>query len=60
MFLTNSIIDLSNDYTELGSVYNALSLYEPSGVLSGFIEKLGQVVDDSCSSTHEMVIKLEL
>ncbi|RCI02617.1 Autophagy-protein 20 [Rhizopus stolonifer] len=54
------LTDLSNDYTELGSVYNALSLYEPSGVLSGFIEKLGQVVDDSCSSTHEMIRDLEI
>ncbi|KAI9276577.1 hypothetical protein BY458DRAFT_505396 [Sporodiniella umbellata] len=52
--------DLSNDYNELGSVYNALSLYEPSNILSGFIEKLGQVIDDSCSSANEMIRELEI
>lgn len=44
----------------MGSVYNALSLYEPSGLLSSFIEKLGQVIDDSCASTNDMIKSLEI
>ncbi|KAG0764849.1 hypothetical protein G6F24_004895 [Rhizopus arrhizus] len=54
------LTDLSNDYSDLGSVYNALSLYEPSGLLSSFIEKLGQVIDDSCASTNDMIKSLEI
>ncbi|CEG81290.1 hypothetical protein RMATCC62417_15511 [Rhizopus microsporus] len=54
------LADLSNDYSDLGSGYNALSLYEPSNLLSSFIEKLGQVIDDSCASTKDMVKLLEI
>lgn len=51
--------DLSNDYGELGSAYNALSLNE-SGVASTSIEKLGQVIDGSSKSTKAMVDSLEV
>ncbi|CAO3663799.1 unnamed protein product [Rhizopus stolonifer] len=51
--------DLSSDYSDLGSGYNALSLYEPYGLLSSFIEKLGQVIDDTCANTRDMTRLLE-
>ncbi|CAO3644514.1 unnamed protein product [Mucor hiemalis] len=51
--------DLSNDYGELGSAYNALSLNE-TGVTSTSIEKLGQVIDGSSKSTKAMVNSLEI
>ncbi|KAI8882685.1 PX-domain-containing protein [Backusella circina FSU 941] len=51
--------DLSNDYSELGSAYNALSLNE-TGPLSNSIEKMGKVIDDSCTQTKEMVNSLEV
>ncbi|KAI8373393.1 hypothetical protein EDC96DRAFT_499167 [Choanephora cucurbitarum] len=51
--------DLSYDYAELGSAYNALSLNE-TGQLSDVIEKIGQVVDDSCTTTKQMIQSLEI
>ncbi|KAI8994635.1 hypothetical protein BDB01DRAFT_201673 [Pilobolus umbonatus] len=51
--------ELSNDYSELGSAYNALSLNE-TGSISHSIEKIGQVIDASSIYTKEMVKALEI
>ncbi|GAN00592.1 PX-domain-containing protein [Mucor ambiguus] len=51
--------DLSNDYAELGSAYNALSLNE-TGLLATFIEKMGQVIDGTSHATKTMVQSLEM
>ncbi|CAO3631447.1 unnamed protein product [Mucor fragilis] len=51
--------DLSNDYAELGSAYNALGLNE-TGLLATFIEKMGQVVDGTSHATKTMVQSLEM
>ncbi|EPB82182.1 hypothetical protein HMPREF1544_11065 [Mucor circinelloides 1006PhL] len=51
--------DLSNDYAELGSAYNALSLNE-TGLLATFIEKMGQVIDGTGHATKTMVQSLEM
>lgn len=49
---------MSNDYAELGSAYNALSLNE-TGLLATFIEKMGQVIDGTGHATKTMVQSLE-
>ncbi|KAK4518054.1 nuclear pore complex subunit [Mucor velutinosus] len=51
--------DLSNDYAELGSAYNALSLNE-TGLLATFIEKMGQVIDGTSHATKTMIQSLEI
>ncbi|RCI03328.1 Autophagy-protein 20 [Rhizopus stolonifer] len=51
--------DLSNDYSELGSAYNALSLNETEQ-LASCIEKIGQVVDDTCTASKDMVHALQV
>lgn len=50
---------MSNDYAELGSAYNALSLDE-TGLLGTFIEKMGQVIDGTSHATKTMVQSLEM
>jgi hypothetical protein len=53
------LIELSNDFSELGSAYNALSLNETNPI-STSIEKLGQIIDGSCTTTKHMVKSLEI
>ncbi|KAI9478003.1 MAG: hypothetical protein EXX96DRAFT_569234 [Benjaminiella poitrasii] len=50
--------ELSNDYAELGSAYNAWSLNE-AGPIASLLEKIGQTVDGSATSTKEMVQTFE-
>jgi hypothetical protein len=50
---------LSNDFAELGSAYNALSLNE-TGPTAASIEKIGQIIDGSCTTTKDMVKSLEM
>lgn len=51
--------DLSNDYAELGSAYNALSLNE-TGLLSTAIERIGQAIDGTSHTTKTMIQSLEM
>ncbi|CEP16935.1 hypothetical protein [Parasitella parasitica] len=51
--------DLSNDYAELGSAYNALSLNE-ARALATSIERMGQTIDGTSHSTRTMVQSLEM
>ncbi|KAI8641547.1 hypothetical protein BD408DRAFT_433209 [Parasitella parasitica] len=51
--------DLSDDYAELGSAYNALSLNE-TGTLATSLERMGQTVDGTSHSTRTMVQSLEM
>lgn len=50
---------MSNDYAELGSAYNALSLNE-TGLLSTSIERIGQAIDGTSHTTKTMVQSLEM
>ncbi|KAJ2958959.1 hypothetical protein NQZ79_g5541 [Umbelopsis isabellina] len=50
--------ELANDYAELGAVYNGFSLNE-SGQLANAIEKVGQAVDSSYTSTGQLISSLE-
>ncbi|CAG8465388.1 2334_t:CDS:2 [Ambispora gerdemannii] len=50
--------DLSNDYAELGAVYNGFSLIEFGG-LAHSIEKVGQAVDSSFMTTRNLITALE-
>ncbi|KAG9287346.1 hypothetical protein G9A89_023717 [Geosiphon pyriformis] len=50
--------DLSNDYADLGAVYNGFSLNE-SGNLAHAIEKVGQAVDSSFMATGYLITALE-
>lgn len=49
-----SYTDLSNDYAELGAIYNGFSLNE-HGELANAIEKVGQAVDSSYMATGSLV-----
>jgi hypothetical protein len=51
--------DLSNDFAELGSAYNALSLNE-TGATATSIEKIGQIIDGTSTTTKDMVKSLEI
>lgn len=53
-----SMIELANDYAELGAVYNGFSLNE-SGTVANAIEKIGQAVDTGYTETGQMVTSLE-
>ncbi|GBB97663.1 hypothetical protein RclHR1_03030007 [Rhizophagus clarus] len=50
--------DLSNDYAELGAIYNGFSLNE-HGELANAIEKVGQAVDSSFIATGSLTSSLE-
>ncbi|RIA94861.1 hypothetical protein C1645_758948 [Glomus cerebriforme] len=50
--------DLSNDYAELGAIYNGFSLNE-HGELANAIEKVGQAVDSSYMTTGSLTSSLE-
>ncbi|KAI7899116.1 uncharacterized protein BX663DRAFT_518824 [Cokeromyces recurvatus] len=50
--------ELSNDYAELGSAYNGLSLNEVDSI-SILLEKIGQVIDGTNTTTKEMIQTLE-
>uniref|UniRef100_U9V033 PX domain-containing protein n=1 Tax=Rhizophagus irregularis (strain DAOM 181602 / DAOM 197198 / MUCL 43194) TaxID=747089 RepID=U9V033_RHIID len=50
--------DLSNDYAELGAIYNGFSLNE-HGELANAIEKVGQAVDSSFMATGSLTSSLE-
>ncbi|CAG8518438.1 3319_t:CDS:2 [Ambispora leptoticha] len=56
--LLKRLSDLSNDYAELGAVYNGFSLVEPGG-LSNAIEKVGQAVDSSFMAIRNLTTALE-
>ncbi|CAG8715469.1 8438_t:CDS:2, partial [Cetraspora pellucida] len=50
--------DFSNDYAELGAIYNGFSLNE-SGDLANAIEKVGQAVDSTYVATGKLTAALE-
>ncbi|CAO3624897.1 unnamed protein product [Cunninghamella blakesleeana] len=51
--------DLSNDYSEIGAAYNALSL-EEVGVMANIIERLGISNDQTCTEMRKLVSQLEI
>ncbi|CAG8637647.1 1860_t:CDS:2, partial [Diversispora eburnea] len=52
--------DFSNDYSELGALYNGFSLSETDDLdLSNAIERVGQAVDSTYMSTGELTTALE-
>ncbi|CAG8618373.1 8435_t:CDS:2, partial [Gigaspora rosea] len=51
--------DFSNDYAELGAIYNGFSLNE-SGDLANAIEKVGQAVDSTYVATGDLISSLEI
>ncbi|CAO3608632.1 unnamed protein product [Cunninghamella echinulata] len=51
--------DLSNDYSEMGAAYNALSLDEV-GVMANIIERLGISNDETCIEMRKLVAQLEI
>lgn len=57
--MLTAFLDLSNDFSELASAYNALSLNETNPIAAS-IEKLGQIIDGSCTTTKDMVKSLEI
>ena len=54
LLLLFTMIELANDYAELGAVYNGFSLNE-SGPVANAIEKIGQAVDASYTESAQMV-----
>ncbi|CAO3597955.1 unnamed protein product [Absidia cylindrospora] len=51
--------DLSNDYSEMGAVYNALSLDEV-GVMANAVEQLGLSNDETSLQMRQLVTQLEI
>lgn len=52
-------LDLSNDFSEIGAAYNALSL-EEVGVMANIIERLGISNDKTCTEMRKLVSQLEV
>lgn len=50
---------MANDFAELGSAYKTLSLNDTPAT-STSIEKIGQIIEGSCTTTKEMVKSLEV
>lgn len=50
---------MSNDYSEMGAAYNALSLDEV-GVMANIIERLGISNDETCIEMRKLVAQLEI